>query len=41
MLTQSIVLGELTGYFSIEERTDEDTRNAYLFALSKISIFSV
>ena len=41
MLTQSVVLGELTSYFSIEERTDEDTKNAYLFALSKIKLLCV
>lgn len=36
MLSQSIVLGHLTSYFSIDEPTEEDTRNAYLFAFCKI-----
>ena len=34
-VAQSIILGNLAGYFTIEEPTAEDTRNAYLYALGK------
>lgn len=33
LLLQSVILGRLTEYFSIEEPTESDTRNAYIFAL--------
>ena len=32
-VAQSVLLGNLAGYFTIEEPTAEDTRNAYLYAL--------
>lgn len=35
LVCQSIVLGLLTDYFSIEAPTSEDTRSAYLNALGK------
>ena len=35
LVCQSIVLGLLTDYFSIEAPTSEDTRSAYLYALGK------
>ena len=35
-VAQSILLGNLAGYFAIEEPTAEDTRNAYLYALGKL-----
>ena len=31
-VAQSIILGYLTDYFSINDPTAEDTRNAYLYA---------
>lgn len=33
VLVQSVILGFLAEYFSIEQPTDRDTRNAYLLAL--------
>ena len=35
LVCQSIVLGLLTDYFSIEAPTNDDTRSAYLYALGK------
>ena len=35
LVCQSIVLGLLTDYFSIEAPTSDDTRSAYLYALGK------
>ena len=32
LVSQSVVLGSLTDYFTIESPTGEDTRNAYLYA---------
>ena len=32
LVSQSVVLGYLTEYFSVEEPTPEQTRDAYLFA---------
>ena len=32
---QSIVLGYLTDYFSIQDPSTKDTRNAYLYALGR------
>jgi hypothetical protein len=34
-VSQSVLLGNLAGYFTIEEPTAEDTRNAYLYALGE------
>ena len=39
-VAQSVLLGNLTGYFTIEEPTAEDTRNAYLYALGKYVTFT-
>ena len=36
VVSQSVVLGYLTDYFSIEEPTTEETRNAYLYALGTL-----
>lgn len=33
VVLQSVVLGYLTDYFSIQDPTAEETRNAYLYAL--------
>ena len=33
VVSQSVVLGYLTDYFSIQQPTAEDTKNAYLYAL--------
>ena len=38
LVCQSIVLGLLTDFFSIEEPTAEDMRNAYLYALGNDDI---
>ena len=35
VLVQSVVLGNLIDYFSIEVPTKEDTRNAYLYTAGK------
>ena len=35
-VAQSVVLGYLADYFGIEDPTDEDTRNAYLYALGNL-----
>ena len=36
LVGQSVVLGYLTEYFSIQDPTAEDTRDAYLLAASKL-----
>ena len=41
VVSQSVVLGYLTDYFSIQGPTTEDTRNAYLYALGIAIITSV
>ena len=38
LVAQSVVLGYLADYFSIDEPTAEDTRNAYLHAMGKLQI---
>lgn len=37
LLLQSVILGFLTEYFNIQQPTDRDTRNAYLYALGMSS----
>ena len=41
LISQSIVLGYLTEYFSINEPTSEETRNAYLYAAGKLAVFKI
>lgn len=41
VVSQSVVLGYLTDYFSIQDPTTEDTRNAYLYALGKAYYFLI
>lgn len=36
LLLQSVILGFLTEYFNIEQPTERDTRNAYLYALGTV-----
>ena len=38
-VAQSVVLGHFADYFGIERPTDEDTRNAYLYALGNLPSF--
>ena len=33
LVSQSVILGYLTDYFSIQDPSADDTRNAYLYAL--------
>lgn len=41
LLLQSVILGLLTEYFNIDQPTQEDTRNAYLYALSTCVIIII
>ena len=39
VVSQSVVLGYLTDYFSIQDPLAEDTRNAYLYALGSYGTY--
>ena len=41
VVSQSVVLGYLTDYFSIQDPSTEETRNAYLYALGMLQLYII